>query len=84
MDISNEEYHKTKAAMKSSSMNLFSRTQEQVDIFSSMKKRPLEKNIYFRFIILKDDEGNLKLHAPKDEKNTEMTVPKLRKARLVR
>ena len=84
MDISNEEYHKTKTGMKSSSMNLFSRTQEQMDIFSSMKKRPSEKYKYFRFIILKDDENNLKLHVQKDEKNTEMTVPKLGKARLVR
>lgn len=41
-----------------------------------MKKRRLEENKYLRFIILKNDEGNLKLHVPKDEKNTEMTVPK--------
>lgn len=41
-----------------------------------IEEKTIGKNKYLRFIILKDDEGNLKLHVPKDEKNTEMTAPK--------
>lgn len=32
------------------------------------------KNKHLRFIILKDDEGHLKFHAPKDKRNTDTTV----------
>lgn len=40
------------------------------------EEKTIGKNKYLRFIILTDDEGNLKLHVPKDGKNTEMTAPK--------
>lgn len=75
MDISNKEYHKTMTGMKSSSVDSFNGIQEQADTFWSMKKRTFGENKHLRFSIRKDDESNIKCHVPKDERNTEMTVP---------